>query len=172
MFPGLEVLRFEARGDAPNSHLPLVLMRGAIKPDPEDAPASFETCFRQNGWTGTWRNGVYPYHHYHSTAHEVLGVAAGSARICFGGEGGQVIEVASGDVIVIPAGVAHKLVEERDGFLVVGGYAGGRHWDILRPRATTLSAALERIAAVPLPESDPVSGADGELLTLWGSAGP
>jgi uncharacterized protein YjlB len=142
-------------------------MRGAIEPDLEDAPAAFEERFRQHGWTGTWRNGIYPYHHYHSTAHEVLGVASGSARVCFGGEGGAEIDVAAGDVIVIPAGVAHKLVEERDGFVVVGGYAGGRSWDILRPRAGTLVAACERIAAVPLPESDPVSGPDGPLLRIW-----
>ncbi len=144
-------------------------MRAAIEPAAEDAPAAFEERFRQNGWTGTWRNGIYPYHHYHSTAHEVLGVASGSARVCFGGEGGSEIEVAAGDVIVIPAGVAHKLVEERDGFVVVGGYAGGRNWDILRPRAATLEAARQRIAAVPLPESDPVSGPDGVLLRLWTS---
>jgi uncharacterized protein YjlB len=151
----------------PNSALPLVLMRAAIEPDPEDAPAAFEQTFRQNGWTGTWRNGIYPYHHYHSTAHEVLGVASGSARVCFGGEGGTEIEVSVGDVVVIPAGIAHCLVQERDGFLVVGAYAGGRQWDILRPRAASLGAALERIANVPLPDNDPVSGAGGVLLRLW-----
>jgi uncharacterized protein YjlB len=151
----------------PNSELSLVLIRSAIAPDPEDAPASFEQRFRQNGWTGTWRNGIYPYHHYHSTAHEVLGVACGAARICFGGEGGLEVEVAAGDVLVIPAGVAHKLIEERDGFLVVGGYAGGRHWDILRPRSTNVEAALERIKQVPPPESDPVAGPGGVLLDLW-----
>jgi uncharacterized protein YjlB len=151
----------------PNSALPLVVMRAAIQPDAEDPAAAFEGSFRQNGWTGTWRNGIYPYHHYHSTAHEVLGVASGSARVCFGGEGGEEVEVAAGDVIVIPAGVAHCLVEERDGFLVVGAYAGGRHWDILRPRAASLEAARERIASVPLPDSDPVAGADGPLLGLW-----
>ncbi len=142
-------------------------MRAAIQPDAEDPPAAFEATFRQNGWTGTWRNGIYPYHHYHSTAHEVLGVASGSARVCLGGEGGTEIYVAAGDVIVIPAGLAHCLIEERDGFLVVGAYAGGRHWDILRPRAATLDGALERIAAVPLPDSDPVAGPDGILLRLW-----
>ncbi len=151
----------------PNSALPVVVMRAAIQPDGEDPAAAFEGSFRRNGWTGTWRNGIYPYHHYHSTAHEVLGVASGSARVCFGGEGGEEVEVAAGDVIVIPAGVAHCLVEERDGFLVVGAYAGGRHWDILRPRAASLEAARERIAAVPLPDSDPVAGTDGPLLGLW-----
>nr|WP_246736226.1 cupin domain-containing protein [Enterovirga sp. DB1703] len=152
--------------------MPLVLVRGAVAPDPEDGPAAFEDVFRRNGWTGCWRNGIYPYHHYHSTAHEVLGVASGSARVCFGGEGGTEVEVASGDVVVIPAGVAHKLVEERNGFLVVGAYAGGRHWDLLRPRGASLEAARQRIAAVPLPDADPVAGADGVLLRLWGEVVP
>jgi uncharacterized protein YjlB len=165
-------LRLAPVGHVPNSTLPLVVMRAAIAPDPEDPPAAFEEAFRRNGWTGTWRNGIYPYHHYHATAHEVLGVAAGSARVCFGGEGGTELGVAAGDVIVVPAGVAHMLVTERDGFLVVGAYAGGRRWDIVRPRAATLEAALERIAAVPQPDSDPVSGAEGALLRLWGDARP
>jgi uncharacterized protein YjlB len=165
-------LRLEPVGNVPNSTLPLVVMRGAITPDAEDPAVAFEDAFRRNGWTGTWRSGIYPYHHYHSTAHEVLGVAAGSARVCFGGEGGTELEVAAGDVIVVPAGVAHQLVAEQDGFLVVGAYAGGARWDILRPRAATLEAARERIAAVPQPDSDPVSGAEGALLRLWGNAPP
>ncbi len=163
-------MRLAPAGDVPNNALPVVLLRAAIAPDPEDAPASFEETFRRHGWTGTWRNGVYPYHHYHSTAHEVLGVASGSARLCLGGEDGREVEVSAGDVLVVPAGVAHKLIEERDGFLVVGAYAGGRHWDILRPRSASLGPALDRIAAVPFPEADPVQGEDGILLRLWADA--
>jgi uncharacterized protein YjlB len=82
------------------------------------------------------------------------------------------LEVAAGDVLVIPAGVAHKLIEEHHGFLVVGAYAGGRQWDILRPRAVSLDAARERIEAVPLPDSDPVFGEDGILLQLWDASAP
>lgn len=147
-------------------------MRDALAPDAEDPAASFEAAFRRNGWTGTWRNGIYPYDHYHSTAHEVLGVACGGARVRFGGEGGREVEVEAGDVVVIPAGVAHTLVAERDGFLVVGAYAGGRAWDIVRPRPGSLEPALERIAAVPLPERDPVAGPEGALVRLWAGDGP
>jgi uncharacterized protein YjlB len=160
-------VRVAPAGAAPNSALPLIVMRAAIRPDSEDPPAAFETTFRQNGWTGTWRNGIYPYHHYHSTAHEVLGIASGSARIGFGGEDGPEIDVAAGDVIVVPAGVAHCLVQEAGGLVVVGAYAGGRPWDILRPRAASLDAARERIAAVPVPDGDPVFGPDGILVRLW-----
>lgn len=97
----------------------------------------------------------------------MLGVASGAARVRFGGDGGPELELAAGDVVVIPAGVAHMLLEERERLLVVGAYAGGRHWDIVRANPKTLPAAQERIAQVPLPEADPVAGGSGTLLTLW-----
>lgn len=154
-------------GGIPNSHLPLVVMRGAIAPDPDDRAEPFERTFRANGWTGTWRNGIYPYDHFHSTAHEVLGVACGSGRVRFGGEGGPELEMAAGDIVVVPAGVGHMLIEERDRFLVVGAYADGLHWDIVRPTTRLLDAAKARIAAVPLPKADPVEGEGGALTRLW-----
>ncbi len=154
----------------PNSDLPLVIRRAAIEPDP-DAPAeAFEAAFRANGWTAGWRNGIFPYEHYHSTAHEVLGIAAGSALVRFGGEGGREVPLATGDVIVIPAGTGHKLIEEDANLLVVGAYAEGRSWDIVRPAPAKLEAALARIAAVPHPSADPVDGPDGPLMALWGAS--
>ena len=91
-----------------NPSLPLLVYPGAL---PEIGPrpaAAFEARFRANRWGNSWRNGVYDVHHYHSTAHEVLGVCGGSARVAFGGEGGVELEVRAGDVVVIPAGVAHR----------------------------------------------------------------
>src|SRR5262245_18872215 len=85
--------------------LPLVVYRGVCKG--LDAAAQFERLFAGNGWAGGWRNGIYAYHHFHSTAHEVLGIAAGTAKVRFGGEAGAVVEVRAGDVVVIPAGVSH-----------------------------------------------------------------
>jgi hypothetical protein len=35
--------------------------------------------FALNGWLGAWVNGVFSFHHFHSTAREVLGIVAGSA---------------------------------------------------------------------------------------------
>ena len=72
-----------------------------------------------------------------------------------------------GDVIVIPAGVGHKRVESSEDFGVVGAYPGGRHWDLLRGRPGERPQAESNIAAVPLPENDPIYGPDGSLRKIW-----
>ena len=162
---GLEACRFQDDGRIPNSRLPLVLMRSAVAPDPSNAAAAFERTFEANGWTGLWRDGIFGFHHYHSTAHEVLGFARGHARLILGGEGGHELQVAAGDVAVLPAGTGHCKLEASSDFLVVGAYPPGQNWDICR---TALSSqALARMLSLPFPHSDPVTGARGSLVTLW-----
>jgi uncharacterized protein YjlB len=78
-----------------NPELPLLLYQGVL-PRSAALLSECEALFRENGWGGSWRDGVFSYHHYHSTAHEVLGVVRGSARIAFGGEAGVTMEVGAG----------------------------------------------------------------------------
>ena len=114
-------------GTFPNSKLPLLVYRQAVLVPEHDPAAVFEQLFTANGWLGMWRNGIYSYHHYHSTAHEVLGVYHGSAKVQFGGERGVVHEIHRGDVIIIPAGVAHMNLGSTAGFgVVVARACGGR----------------------------------------------
>lgn len=150
-------------GRFPNSSLPALVHRGAL-----DAPSAdaVEQRFAAHGWTGGWRSGVFGFHHYHSTAHEVLGVFRGSALLQLGGPAGEQVEVAVGDVVVIPAGVAHCCLRD-DGLQVVGAYDRGRTWDLLRGEPGERPAADERIAEVPLPGRDPVLGPEGGTATLW-----
>jgi uncharacterized protein YjlB len=164
---GTETFVFNDDGMIPNNTLPLIVRRGAVQPSSPDPAKAFETAFRKNGWTGTWRDGIYDYHHYHSTAHEVLGIAAGAATVRFGGEGGETVGVTAGDVVVIPAGVGHALINHNGALLVVGAYADGRDWDIVRDDPNVIEDARRRIAEVPLPDSDPVDGALGPLVKLW-----
>lgn len=157
---------FADDGTVPNNTLPLVVYRGALEDD-GDRAAACERMFDRNGWPGAWRNGIYGHHHYHSTAHEVLGIASGKARVRLGGENGQTVELRAGDVVVIPAGVAHKRESASTDLLVIGSYPQDQRPDHCRADAGVHDAAADRIARVPLPAADPVTGGAGPLLECW-----
>lgn len=170
MSGGVETAVFADDGRVPNSALPIVCYRAGITPDPGDPAERFEALFARHGWTNAWRNGIYPFHHYHSTSHEVLGIAAGSVRVRLGGEAGRDFDLQAGDVVVLPAGTGHKRLSPGGGRLVVGAYPDGRDWDLIRADHTDAAEharAVARIRAVPLPRLDPVQGANGALLRLW-----
>lgn len=164
----VEAHRFEDDGAIPNNAaLPLLVYRAALQLPAEDPAAAFEARFEENGWGRAWRNGIFPYPHYHSTAHEVLGVARGRAEVRFGGATGLATTVRAGDVVVIPAGVGHQNLGASDDFLVVGAYPPGPAWDLCYGRPEERPRVLQNIAAVPRPAADPVHGTAGPLLTRW-----
>jgi uncharacterized protein YjlB len=164
-----EVLALELRDDGifPNRRLPLFFYSEAISISKNDPDAVFEEIFESNGWGGTWRNGIYTYHHYHSTAHEVLGIYRGSARVQLGGGQGVIQEVRAGDVIVIPAGIAHKNLGPSRDFGVVGAYPEGQKMDMNYGKPAERPRADENIARVPLPKMDPVFGENGPVKEKW-----
>jgi uncharacterized protein YjlB len=127
-----------------------------------------EKRFEANNWMNSWRNGIYSFHHYHSTSHEVLGVFSGSALVHLGGEQGEKVQIEAGDIIVIPAGVGHKnLGGENLG--VVGAYPDGRSWDLNKGLPGERPQVDQNIAALPLPGADPFLGKEGGLLDIWGT---
>jgi uncharacterized protein YjlB len=159
--------RFVADGNIPNNpSLPLLVYRGVLETG-KDAAASCEALFNRNRWPAAWRNGVYDYHHYHTTAHEVLGIVRGTARVRFGGPNGRAVDVGAGDVVVIPAGVAHRNEGASDDLLVVGGYPEGQDWDLCPAKPGEKGCAAADIARVPRPDIDPVYGTDGPLTAQW-----
>ena len=169
----IEEVRLDDDGRFPNSRLPVLLYRDAVPgaAPGEESARRIEELFDRNGWGSSWRNGVFDFQHYHSTAHEALGVFAGTATVQLGGEGGKPCDLARGDVVVIPAGVAHKRLRASADFRVVGAYPGGQSPDMCYGRAGERPAADRRLSAVLLPGQDPVEGARGALGRLWqGSA--
>jgi len=164
----VEAIQIQPNGNIPNSEFPLLVYRRAVRLQSDDPASVFERLFEANCWTDSWRNGIYDYHHYHSTAHEVLGVYQGHAAVNFGGEGGPITKVWPGDVIVIPAGVAHKNLGASPDFGVVGAYPKGQHVDMHYGKPEELVEAEAKIPEVPMPEQDPVEGGDGTLGRYWG----
>lgn len=166
-----EVLRFAGHGWMPNNpHLPVLIYRKAIRLHGSNPAAQFEALFFRNGWPPQWRNSVYSFHHYHSTAHEVMGFAAGEAELLLGGENGVVISIRAGDVAVLPTGTGHCRISASDDFLVVGAYPPDQHWDICRSAPSP--DAQRRMRGLPFPASDPVCGPAGPLLRLWSEPAP
>lgn len=113
-----------------------------------------------------WRYTMYSDTHFHSTSHEVLAIASGSARCCFGGEHNSdrvepVLE--KGDVVIVPAGVGHRLLEDYGGFQMVGSYPTGYNWDMCYG-SDAEKAKVEAITKLGWFKRDPVYGDDGPSL--------
>ena len=162
---------FADDGRIPNNpKLPLILYRGGIdlagSPDPE---LLIEKTFGANGWGDSWHNGIYDYLHYHATVHEALGIARGHARVRFGGEHGAEIDIAPGDVVILPAGTGHQCLKHSRDLVVIGAYPPSGKYNLCRGGKADRAKALITIPHVPAPAVDPVFGPEGPLLTLWRS---
>jgi uncharacterized protein YjlB len=155
-------------GEFPNNQLlPLIVYQKALSTGAADAKESIIELFETNEWIDAWVDGIYDYHHFHSTAHEVLGVISGSARVQFGGPNGIGILLEIGDAVVIPAGVAHKAIEIFDNFQCIGAYPAGQKPDILKGKPGEKEIAHQNVKAVGLPLADPIYGTDGPLILNW-----
>jgi uncharacterized protein YjlB len=164
-----ETFLFADDGSVPNNpRLPFLVYRrvidliGARDPEP-----LVEKVFRVNGWGDNWRNGIYPYVHYHSMIHEGMGIARGRAKVRFGGNKGGEFEIGQGDVCVLPAGTGHQCLWASPDLMVIGAYPKGGKFDICRGSKAEHAKALQTIPNVPLPDTDPVFGKQGPLRRLW-----
>jgi uncharacterized protein YjlB len=162
--PRVELLK--DTGEFPNSKLPALIYK-AVFPPGSDLASAFEALFEGHGWPGAWRNGLYRTHHYHSTAHEALGIYRGHVKVRLGGPSGPVITLETGDVAILPAGVAHKNEGQSDDFAVVGAYPAGTSPDMNYGKPSERPESDRNIARVARPSQDPVTGKDGALPRLW-----
>ena len=164
-----ETYTFGDDGSIPNSRLPVLLYRGLLAGDA--CPAAYEELFARHGWLGAWRDGIFPFHHFHSTSHEVLGIGSGQVEVMLGGPEGHRFGLRTGDVVVLPAGTGHCNLGSSNDLLVVGAYPNGMRWDLRRGDPHEHDEVVANIARVPLPDQDPAHGRAGALRELWrGSA--
>ena len=164
-----EALSFVDDGDVPNHpRWPMIVYSQAIAPGTlATSEHAFDELFERNGWPVGWRNGIYPFTHYHSKTHEVLGIAMGEATVQFGGKSGKILTARAGDALLLPAGTGHKKISSSPDLLVIGAYPPGSKYDLMRSGESHKAAIRARIAKVAKPDTDPVSGAAGAMLTLW-----
>jgi len=162
---------FADDGRVPNHPtLPALVYKGAIDLSGENDPESaIERSFAANGWGhGQWRDGIYPFAHCHAMIHEALGIARGTVTVRLGGDNGELLELAAGDVAVLPAGTGHQRLSRAAGLVVIGAYPPqGTHNLCRADNPADRAKALTTIPSVPPPQSDPVAGKDGPLLSLW-----
>ncbi len=150
-----------------NNPLPVLFYKSILRL-PKLFPArAVINLFAGNDWSNSWKASIYDYHHYHSITHEVLGVYKGKTKVQLGGEYGIELTIEKGDVLIIPAGVAHKNLTPKNTFKCVGAYPGGMDYDMKTGKQGERPEADENIRAVPIPLKDPVFGLKGELPENW-----
>ncbi|MDO8352839.1 MAG: cupin [Aestuariivirga sp.] len=164
-----EALSFIDDGDVPNHpRWPMIAYSQAITHETLDTSEyAFDDLFERNGWPVSWRNGIYPFTHYHSKTHEVLGIARGEATVQFGGKSGKILNARAGDALLLPAGTGHKRISSSSDLVVIGAYPLGSKYDLMRSGESDKAAIRARIAKVAKPDTDPVSGAAGAMISLW-----
>ena len=166
--PKIQTLLIPDDGRFPNNDaLALILVQQVFDPTTKNLAGTIENTFHGNAWGRSWRNGIFTFHHYHSTAHEVLGLYAGRVRAQFGGPDGQAVTAKAGDVIIIPAGVSHKNLDQSPDFRCVGAYPAGQSPDMQYGEPGERPRTDQNIKSVSLPKTDPVFGKDGPLLEIW-----
>jgi uncharacterized protein YjlB len=152
-------LYFKKGADVPNSTLPVLLFRSVL---PMNSAGKIQRChreFQQNGWVGIWTDTIYDYTHFHSNAHEALGIAKGTVTLLLGGEAGRRFRLKAGDMLILPAGTGHQRLGSDEGLKVVGAYPRGQAHFNMKRRGRA-------VPEVPLPQTDPFYGEDGPLVHL------
>jgi uncharacterized protein YjlB len=155
---------FDKAEDVPNSPLPVLIFRSVLNPQVSGKAARFRQAFKQNAWTGLWTDTIYDYTHFHSNAHEVLGIAEGKVSVKLGGDDGRLFRLKAGDMLVLPAGIGHRRIGDDKGLKVIGAYPPGQSHFTMKRKGRT-------VPKVPLPPTDPFYGEEGPLVRIWSAVG-
>lgn len=165
--PQIKQIKLADDGIFPNSPLPVLFYKGVLAITSVFPAVHVQNLFEGHHWTNSWDSGLYTYHHYHSVTHEVLGVYSGKTTLLLGGENGVILKIEQGDVLVIPAGVAHKNLGDKNDATCVGAYPDGRDYDMNYGKSGERPRTDKNVRNVPLPSADPVYGRIGGLTNIW-----
>lgn len=167
--PHILQIRLKRNKNFPNSRLPVLIYKEAfILPHQKKKAAEIiQKIFSRNGWRNSWTNGIYDFHHYHSITHECMGIISGSATVILGGPGGKRVKLSQGNLIILPAGVAHRCIKAGENFQCAGAYPQGKDYDINIGTSTELKKSLLNIGKLTIPAKDPVFGKQGFLKIYW-----
>ncbi len=157
-------------GIFPNSILPVLYYPRGLELPLLFSAMQVKKVFEENDWGNNWRNGIYTYHHYHSITHEAMAIIRGKTRLLLGGDSGLELTIQKGDVLVIPAGVAHKNLRNEKDVIAIGGYPGGRNYDMNYGKEGERPAADNNIKKLPIPSTDPLLGNANGLPKVWKTA--
>ena len=106
-------------GTFPNNEwYPLILFKNAF----HGSQGKGEHLITEGGWMSPWVWGIFPYHHYHSTAWELLLCVKGHAHMQLGGESGPCTIINMGDIVYVPPGLTNKQLDSNGGFSLLGAY--------------------------------------------------
>lgn len=148
---------------------PLLIYHSAFAPSTVSASAIESHLGAVGVVVPQWRYTMYSTTHFHSTTHEVLCISSGRAKLCFGGEAnaGRIEPVVEkGDVVVVPAGVGHRLLEDQEGrFEMVGSYPKGCDWDMCYGKQGE-EGKVKGIERLSWFEKDPVYGEKGPAVDV------
>lgn len=160
----IRTMSFPGAGGIPNNeHFRAVLAHDALGGAKDDG--AVRQLLEDNGWGGTWTWRVFEFHHFHPDAFEVLAVASGGARLVLGGPQGAEIDVAAGDVILLPPGFGHRQLSMQENFRICGAYPPGQEdYTVVKAEDGYDASTLAEIAGVAFPETDPLWGGNGPLI--------
>ncbi len=149
-----------------NDDFPLLIYKQAF--DVAAAiPEQLQNHLKDNQWLNSWVDGIYDYHHYHSNTHETLVIISGHCTVQMGGDAGSSYEVHAGDVIIIPAGVAHKRLSGSADFKCIGAYPEGIEPNMNYGKKEEHPEVDKSIHSIGLPAYDPIFGKKGLLFEYW-----
>lgn len=165
-----EILHFVVKknGNFPGNKLPVLIYKNVLNLSGSSDASSrqCEQIISNNDWRNNWTDSIFDFNHYHSNTHEVLCVNCGDVRILLGGPNGREEHLIAGDVVILPAGVSHKRIEASGDFSCVGGYPGGKEYDMNYGENVEV-VKVNSISKVSVPSQDPIFGENGPLFDLW-----